>query len=146
MIHLKLAATIAAVGFIFTSKPWLQWLHTLTPEFGLFIKNAIIFLVILLIDRVDPRIQLEHKIQALGVLLVYMSFVIIFNYQSDWIGDAKADNVGDQTVDGAVYHRARTTFGLSPETARLFTFVVVPFLLMLLGSKFVRTGQKIQVD
>jgi hypothetical protein len=145
MIHLKLALTIAAVGFVFTSKPWLQWLHTFSPEVGLLIKNMVIFFVILLLDRVDETLRIEQHTQALGVLLVYLSFVIIFNYQSDWIEDSKSDNVGDQTIDGAVYHRARTTFGLSPETARLVTFVVIPFILMLLGSKFVRNGQKIDV-
>lgn len=145
-MHLPLAATIASLGFVFTSRPWLQWLHTLGPEMGLLVKHIIILISIYLIGFVDPYIKFVHHRQVLGVLLVYVSFVMIFNYQSDWIQDAKADNVGDQTLDGAVYHRAREVFKLSPEVSRIVTFVVVPFLLVLTGARFVHNGQKLNID
>jgi hypothetical protein len=71
---------------------------------------------------------------------------MIFNYQSGWIRDANAENVEEQTIDGAVYHRARESFKLSPEVSRIVTFVIVPFLLVLGGSKLLRNGQKLNVD
>lgn len=146
MIHLKLAGALALIGLVFTSRPWLRLLHTQSPEVGLVIKNAVIFLVILFLDWMDPTVKLRHSTQALGVLFVYLAFLIIFNYQSDWIQESGSDNVGDQTVDGAIYHRARTSLGLKPGTARLVTFVLVPFFLVLVGSRFIRNGQKIIVD
>ena len=146
MIHLRLAGAIAVLGLLFTSRPWLQWLHTLSPEAGLFIKHSVILLAIYTLARIDPTIKFVHHSQALGVLLVYVSFVMIFNYQSDWIQDAKSANVGDQTLDGAVYHRARNVLKLEPEPARIMTFVVVPFLLVLAGSRLVRNGQKLNID
>ena len=94
----------------------------------------------------DPSIKFVHHRQVIGVLLLYVAFVMIFNYQSDWIQDANAEDVGDQTIDGAVYHRSREVLKLSPEVSRVLTFVVVPFLLVLVGSRFVHHGQKLNID
>lgn len=146
MLHLRLAATIALLGFVFTSSQWLQWLHTLSPEMGLFIKHVIILASIFLLSIVDPRIKFVHHSQAFGVLFLYIAFVMIFNYQSDWIQDTNADNVGDQTIDGAIYHRFREILKLNPESSRLLTFVVIPFLLVLVGSKLVHSGKKINIE
>ena len=146
MIHVKLAGALALVGLVFTSRPWLKFLHTFTPEAGLFIKNALILGVILFLDLIDTSIKFKHSTQALGVLFVYMAFIIIFNYQSDWIQESGSENVGDQTIDGAIYHRARVSLGLQPGMARLLTFVLIPFVLVLFGSKFIKNGQKVIVD
>ena len=146
MMHIRLAAVIALLGFVFTSRPWLQWLHTLGPEVGLFIKHIMILLSIFVLSRVDSRIKFIHRGQAIGVLLMYISFVMIFNYQSDWIQDIKADNVGDQTIDGAVYHRSREILKLSPEMSRMLTFVVIPFILVLVGSRLVNTKRNVNID
>jgi hypothetical protein len=145
MYHLKLALGIATIGFIFTSRPWLRTLHGLSPEVGLVAKLIAMLSSILILYWFDPSIKIIHHGQALGVLMVYTAFMMIFNYQSDWIEDSGSDNVGDQTVDGAVYNRSRTILNLNPELARLMTFVVVPFLFAYLGSKFVRSGQKINI-
>ena len=146
MLHLRLAASMAALGFVFTSRPWLQWLNTLSPEIGLFVKHLLILLSIVLLSSLDPSIKFVHHRQVIGVLLIYVSFVMIFNYQSDWVQDANAEDVGDQTLDGAMYRRSREVLKLSPEVSRLLTFVVVPFLLVLVGSRFVHPGQKLNID
>jgi hypothetical protein len=145
MYHLQLAFGIAVVGFIFTSRPWLQILHKLSPEVGLVAKLIAMLVSILILYLFDPSIKIVHHGQALGVLMVYTAFMMIFNYQSDWIEESGSDNVGDQTVDGALYNRSRTILNLDPELARLLTFVAIPFLFTYFGSKFVRSGQKINV-
>jgi hypothetical protein len=146
MMHIRLAAVIALLGFVFTSRPWLLWLHTLSPEIGLFIKHSVILLSIFVLSNVDPRIKFVHHGQAVGVLLLYISFVTIFNYQSDWIQEIKADNVGDQTIDGAIYHRSREILKLSPDMSRMLTFVVIPFVLVLIGSKLVNSKRNVNID
>ena len=146
MLHIRLAAVIALLGFVFTSRPWLQWLHTLGPETGLFIKHITILMSIFVLSRIDPRIKFVHHGQAVGVLLLYVAFVMIFNYQSDWIQDAKADNVSDQTIDGAIYNRSREILKLSPEMSRLVTFVVIPFVLVLVGSRLVNSKRIVNID
>jgi hypothetical protein len=88
---------------------------------------------------VDGLIGQPHQ-QALGFLLVYVSFSMIFNYQSEWITDSGAENVERQTPDGAVYHRVRN-LGLNPDAARIVTFVIVPFVLFLVGSQFIKRGK-----
>ena len=135
---LRLASAIAAAGFIFTSRPWLRWLNTLSPEVGLLVKNVIIFLIVYgLHVFVDGGVRPPH-VQALGLLLVYTGFMIVFNYQSRWIEEAGTPEVEKQTPDGATYERARTTLGMSPDAARLFTFVFVPFVFVLVGSHLKR--------
>ena len=145
MKHLKLAALVAASGFIFTSRPWLNFLHKFKPEKGILIKNAVILTVIFLMHLMDPSVSVPH-VRAAGVFLIYVAFMMIFNYQSDWIDESGSENVGDQTVDGAVYHRARETLNLKPELARLVTFVLVPFVLVFAGSRIIRNGQKMHLD
>jgi hypothetical protein len=145
-LHLKLALAFAIAGYIFTSKIWLRWLHSLGPEQGLVVKWVAILGSIILIDMVDPTLKLEHKTQALGVVMVLAAFNIIFNYQSEWIGESGSGNVQVQTPDGALYHRARENLGLKPDVARLVTFVLVPFVLVLGGSKLVRNGTKLNIN
>lgn len=145
MRHLKLASLIAASGFIFTSQTWLNFLHKFKPETGMLIKNAVVLFVIYLTHLIDPSVSLPH-VKAAGAFLIYLAFMMIFNYQSDWIEESGSGNVGDQTVDGAVYHRTRENMNLSPELARLVTFVLVPFVLVFAGSRLVKNGQKLRMD
>jgi hypothetical protein len=143
-MHVKLAGAVALAGFVFTSRPWIGWINTLGPEAGLIVKNIIIFIVIYILNIVDDVIGPPRR-QALGYLLMFMAFNIIFNYQSEWIEDLGATNVDRQTPDGAIYHRARGA-GLRPDAARIVTFVLAPFLLFTIGSFMLRNGQKLNLD
>ncbi len=145
MIHFRLAATIAILGFIFTSKQWLQWLNKYSPETGLIIKHAVILLSIYILAWSDPYIKFAHHHQALGVLLLYITFVMIFNYQSGWIKDIKVENVEEQTFDGVVYHRSKQILNVEPNTARIISFVIIPFILVVFGSKLIHHKQKINL-
>ena len=145
MTHLKLASLIAMAGLIFTSRTWLNFLHKFEPETGLLIKNAVVLFVIFMMHFIDPSVSVPH-VKAAGAFLIYLAFMMIFNYQSDWIEESGSGNVGDQTVDGAVYHRSREVLNLKPEFARLVTFVLVPFALVFAGSRLVKNGQKVRVD
>jgi hypothetical protein len=143
-MHVKLAGAVALAGFVFTSRPWIGWINTLGPEAGLIVKNIIIFIVIYILNIVDDVIGPPRR-QALGYLLMFMAFNIIFNYQSEWIEDLGATNVERQTPDGAIYHRVRGA-GLRPDAARIVTFVLAPFLLFTIGSFMLRNGQKLNLD
>ena len=143
-MHARLAGAVALAGLIFTSRPWLGWINTLGPEAGLIVKNIVIFGVIYLLHFVDGLVGPPRR-QALGFLLMYIAFDVIFNYQSDWIKEAGMENVERQTPDGAIYHRARGV-GLGPDAARFVTFVVAPFLLFMAGSFIVKSGQKLNLD
>jgi len=146
MIHLRLALAFALVGLVFTSRPWLRWLHSLGPEQGMLIKWCSILVAIFLLDYADPTLKMEHHTQALGVIMVLAAFNMIFNYQSEWIDDSGSGNVQVQTPDGALYRRARQNLGLDPEWARILVFVLVPFMLVFFGSRLVRNGKKINIE
>lgn len=109
------------------------------------LKSTVVLTAIYFMHFIDGSIATPHR-QALGVFMIYIAFLTIFNYQSRWIEESGSSNVGDQTVDGAVYHRARTTLNLSPESARVLTFVVVPFVLVLGASRLLRNGQYIKLQ
>ena len=146
MIHLRLALAFAAVGLVFTSRPWLRWLHSLSPEQGLAVKWVAILGSIFLLDMADPTLKLEHKTQALGAVMILAAFNMIFNYQSEWVDESGSENVQVQTPDGALYRRARADLGLNPEMARLAVFVLIPFTLVFFGSRLVRNGTKLNVN
>lgn len=145
-MHWRLALAFAIVGFVFTSRPWLRWLHGLTPEQGMAVKWMAVLGSIFVIDAADPTLKLTHKTQALGVVMVLAAFNIIFNYQSEWIDESGSGNVQIQTPDGTLYHRARADLGLTPELARITVFVVVPFILVFFGSRFIRAGTKLNIN
>ena len=104
---------------------------------GLLVKNVVIFLIVYGLHVFVGGVVTPH-VQALGLLLVYTGFTLVFNYQSRWIEEAPAPEVEKQTPDGALYERARTTLGMSPDAARILTFVVAPFVLVLVGAKLKR--------
>jgi hypothetical protein len=143
-MHVKLAGAVAVAGLIFTSRTWLQWINTLGPETGLIVKNVIIFFVIYILHFVDGLVGPPRR-QALGFLLMFIAFDIIFNYQSGWIKESGCENVERQTPDGAIYHRVRE-LGMEPDAARLVTFVLAPFLLFMTGSYIVKNRQKLNLD
>jgi hypothetical protein len=143
-MHVKLAGAVALAGLVFTSRTWLGMINTLGPEAGLIVKNIIIFIVIYILNAVDGVVGPPRR-QALGYLLMFIAFNIIFNYQSGWIKEARAENVERQTPDGAIYHRVRGA-GLGPDAARIVTFVLAPFLLFLAGSFVFKRGQKLNLD
>ena len=145
MWHIKLAIVFGLLGFVFTSRPWLNWLHGQSPEIGFAIKSAVILAVILALRGIDGIIRINNR-QTIGVVLVYTAFVMIFNYQSKWIKESGSANVELQTADGIVYHRSRKFLNLDPEMARLITFVVVPALMVLVASIFIRRGQSVNLD
>ena len=115
-------------------------MNRMSPEAGLLVKNVIIFLTILGLHYIDGIVGPPHR-QALGILLVYSAFSVIFNYQSEWISESGAENIGEQTTDGALYHRARMLF--SPDVSRLIVFVLIPFLFILVGS---RLAKRVKLD
>lgn len=133
MADLRLAFAIALIGFVFTSKAWLEKMNKLSPEVGLLAKQLALAGTALILAHLYGSITVTHTL-ALGVILVYTAFTLIFNYQSEWLVDANVPEVEKQSVDGAIYNRARHTLGLEPERARLFTFVLVPFVLVALGT------------
>jgi len=143
-MHVKLAGAVALAGLLFTSRTWIGWINTLGPEAGLIVKNLVIFIVIYVLNAVDGVVGPPRR-QALGYLLMFMAFNIIFNYQSGWIEDLGAENVERQTPDGAIYHRVRGA-GLGPDAARIVTFVLAPFLLFMAGSFVFKRGQKLNLD
>jgi|688.fasta_scaffold749308_2 hypothetical protein len=133
MADLRLAFAIALVGFIFTSKMWLEKMNTLSPEVGLLAKQLALVGTALILAHLYGSITVTHRL-ALGVVLVYVAFTLIFNYQSEWLEDAQVPQVERQSIDGAIYNRAKHVLGLEPERARLFTFVLVPFVLVAIGT------------
>jgi hypothetical protein len=143
-MHVKLAGAVALAGLLFTSRTWIGWINTLGPEAGLIVKNLVIFIVIYVLNAVDGVVGPPRR-QALGYLMMFMAFNIIFNYQSGWIEDLGAENVERQTPDGAIYHRVRGA-GLGPDAARIVTFVLAPFLLFMAGSFVLKRGQKLNLD
>lgn len=138
MTHWHLAFAMALIGYVFTSKAWLLKMKSLSPETGAVVKQLLVIATALALTKLDGRVTIGHG-ETLGVVLVYTAFVIIFNYQSAWLVDAGAPEVGEHSVDGAVYHRSREV--LEPERARLFTFVLVPFVLVAIGTKVLHGRQ-----
>lgn len=144
-MHIKLAAGVALAGLVFTSRQWLAWINTLAPEMGMLVKHFAILSVIFGLHFIDGIVAAPRE-KALGILFMYTAFVVIFNYQSDWVVDAGAENVEKQTPDGALYHRMRNTLGLPPDAARIVTFVIAPFILFMIGSWIGMGGQKLKLN
>lgn len=150
-MNLKLAIVFGVLGFIFSCRTWLSFLDTLSPLSGLCVYYVIVFATLMVLEAqglIVAGVKLSTSVQGIGFLLIYYAFFIIFNYQSCWINhvtgrecdEHNISNVYLQAEDGSIYFLLHK-YIKNHEICRILTFVVAPFILVLMGTYL--TSEKI---
>jgi hypothetical protein len=144
--ELALAAALALLGFILTSREWLLFLDGLSPFQGLLVYYMILYGSLYLLSRMDLVVfgfKIRDPLQTLGLLLVTFAFFIVVDWESPYVqivtkGDASVGAVSPvffQSEDGAVWFLWQQALPWANfEVVRLLTYVLTPLILALIGG------------
>ncbi|MGB9774727.1 MAG: hypothetical protein ACPL4I_12030 [Bacteroidota bacterium] len=142
--EIALAAVLAFLGFILTSREWLLFLDGLSPFQGLMVYYMILYGSLYLLSRMDLVVfgfKIRDPLQTLGLLLVTFAFFIVVDWESPYVqivtkGDSGAVSpVFYQSEDGAVWYLWQQALPWANfEAVRLLTYVLTPLILALIGG------------
>lgn len=145
--EIKLAIVFAGLGFIFSSRSWLLWLNSFDPIKGLFIYYIILYISIFILSKFNLiiyKFRIEKPLQVLGLLLITFAFFILVDWESAYVqyittGSTEgASVIFYQCEDGATWYFWYNVMNVKNiEMARILTYVITPFVLVLIGSYFV---------
>jgi len=150
----QLAVAIAIMGFVLTSRQWILWLNTLTIVGGFLVYYALLYGALYVLEKMGLVVfgfKIKDPKQTVGLLLISFSFFAICNWENPYVqyvttgSFSGASNVFYQTEDGLLWEATTHLLPtLSVEVQRIFAFVVMPFLIALLGVTLV--SKKIQLQ
>lgn len=147
----SLAIIFAVVG-IFVSSRWvILALDGLSPLLGFLVYYAIVILCLFCLSKLGLTvfdIKIEKFGQIIGSSLIIFSFFILFNWTSPYVqyvttGSLEgASNVFYQCEDGVTWYLWSFLFD-NVDALRIFTYVITPFLLTLLGGLLIEKKVKL---
>jgi len=150
----QLAVAIALMGFVLTSRQWILWLNGLTIVGGFLVYYALLYGALYVLEQMGLVIfgfKIKDPKQTIGLLLISFAFFAIVNWENPYIqyvtmgNFSGASGVFYMTEDGLLW---QFTTQLLPsadvELHRIFAFVIMPFLIALLGVTLV--SKKIQLQ
>jgi hypothetical protein len=152
--EVSLAIVMAIMGFVFTTRPWILWLNTLTPFTGFVVYYIILYGAIYILSKLGLTvfgIKIEDKLESLGLLLITFAFFILVNWESAYIQYITNGSLAGQSViylqseDGAVFWLWQQLLpSIGVEAWHYLTYVLTPFALALLGGLLI--SGKIRLD
>lgn len=143
-----LALVFAALGLMMSSVWYLRWLNKRNPATGLAIYYASIFIVVLILQHaglIIGSIHFNNWKQSVGATMIIFAFFIVMNLESCRVeyvitGDEKCSNISNvylNSEDGAVYYLWNKALPGRVKLVRWLTFVITPFVLVILGSMLI---------
>jgi hypothetical protein len=147
--ELILACAIALMGFVFSSRWWILGLSSMTPIQGLVMYYIILYTSLYILSRaglIIYDIRIENVVQVFGLLLITFSFFITVDWESQWVQYITNGNIEQaspvfyQSEDGAIMYLWSRVVPMVPqnmELLRILTYVVTPFILVVIGAYLV---------
>ncbi|OIP20532.1 hypothetical protein AUJ91_01110 [archaeon CG2_30_31_98] len=145
--ELSLAVIIVVFGFLFSTKEFLLFLNTLNPIYGFMLYYFILFLVLFVFSKfgfVIMNVKIQNIVQVIGSTMIAFAFFIVVGWESAYVQYITLGSYGEisniflQSEDGAVWYFWYNIIGIvNIELARLLTFVITPFVLVIVGGLLV---------
>jgi len=149
-----LACAFAVMGFLFTMRPWILWMNTLTPFSGLIVYYVILYGALYVLSKLGLTvfgIKIDDKFETLGLLMITFAFFITVDWESAYIQWITNGSLTGQSVlylqseDGATFYLFQQLLPWAgAEAWRYLTYVLTPFVLALFGGLLV--SGKISLD
>jgi hypothetical protein len=149
-----LACVFAVMGFLFTTRPWILWMNSLSPFIGLVVYYVILYGAIYVLSKLGLTVfgvKIDDKIETFGLLLISFAFFIVVDWESAYIQFVTNGSLTGQSViylqseDGATFWAWQQLLPtLGAEVWRYLTYVLTPFVMALTGALFV--SGKIKLD
>lgn len=140
-----IAFIFSILGWLFTTEHYIKFLHTVNPVYGLIVYYSLFYLVIYMLHYFGLNIGKSHfdvHLQTIGSILILFSFFLIFGWESEYMCKKINKDCGPkQSEDAAVFHIWYTLTD-DFEKSRILTYVITPFVLVILGMLFIFKSKK----
>lgn len=148
--ELYLAVMIALMGYFLYSSSAIIWLSKLTIFQGWLLYNVLYIISIYTLSKMGLTIfgmRITTLSQTLGLYLITTAFYMTINWESAYVNlvtKGTSEGVSEvywQTDDGLSWYSVNKYIpNLELEQARIIAFVVIPFILALIGG-YLLTGR-----
>lgn len=142
-----LALVFSLIGFLVSMRFFLLFLNSLNPVFGFIIYYAIVLSTLFILSKaglVVFDIEIKSFLQILGTMMIFFSFFLLFNFTNPYMqyvthgSLSGASNIyTNNSEDGITWFFWSLIFGGYVQIIRIFTYVITPFILTLLGGLLV---------
>ncbi len=126
----------AVLGWLFSTKTYITFLHTVNPVIGLFFYYSILYIIIYILHVFGlhmPSTHLDTHLHTIGSLLILFAFFVVFGWESEYMCKSINKDCGPkQSEDAAVFHiwyNITNNF----ESSRVLTYVLTPFMCVFIG-------------
>lgn len=143
---IMLPLIFGVLGFIFSLRPWILFMNTLSPLVGLIMYYVLLIIITVLLEHSGltvAGINFNTFGQAIGTILIIFSFFIIIKWQSCYMDYAihgrkceNIDNIFLHSEDGATYY-LWSKMVKDPNTLRILTYIITPVLLSYIGMNLI---------
>ncbi len=152
-----LAIILGLMGFVFTTDMFVKFLNGLNPIVGLLAYYGFFFIMVMVLSKMDLIIltfQVKDWTKVIGMFLFTMALVIILAWGNYSIFSANAvlpaeqqlnSNILYQSMDGILWWGYSSLIGVDTALklgiVRILTYVLSPFLLVLMAGLFIGKKQ-----
>jgi hypothetical protein len=147
LYSLIFASIFAILGLLFSTKTYITFLHTVNPVLGLLFYYTILYIVIYILHNFGLTIgktHLDTHLHTIGSIFILFSFFIVFGWESEYMCKSINKDCGPkQSEDAAVYHIWYLITN-DIHKARILTYAVTPFTLVIIGSLLIFRGRRIK--
>jgi hypothetical protein len=152
--EILLGLAFAIVGFFASMRGTIFFLNGLDPIVGVIVYYAILYITMFILAHfglVIWKFNIKTPIQTLGLLLITFAFFLVVDWESCYVNTvihgscSMTSSLYFASEDGATYYFWDTFIGVkNPEISRYFTYVLTPFLLVMLGGAMVKGKIKLR--
>lgn len=145
--EILLAVAFAVFGFLFSTREWLLWLNSLNPLTGLLVYYAVLYLSLYVLSKLGLTIfnvKITTWQQTFGLMLITFAFFVVVDWTSAWVQYVTTGSYAGTSViflqdeDGAVFYIWQQLLPTAAaETLRVFTYVITPLVMALIGGLLV---------
>jgi len=139
-----LAIAFGILGFVLSSRQSILYLNTLDPISGLVVYYALMTGALFVLSKaglIVANIRITGSQQVLGTLLIIFAFFILVNFESaytQYVTEGKltgASRVFFESEDGATFYFWHDVMKVVDiEQSRVLTYIITPFILVIIGS------------
>lgn len=137
-----LGLILAALGFIFATRPFILFMNGLNPLENLVVYYTILFVGLLALAKLGliiHNVKISKPVQSLGLLMITFAIFIVLDWtschQSIVInGSCNIPNIYLGSEDGATYWFYSTFVSSNDTVATALTYYFTPFVLGTVGG------------
>lgn len=140
------AISLAILGFIFTTKPYINFINNMTPPTGYFFNLIMFYAFILILSYLGMTFigfKIDRWDKVFGMFFITYAMLLITNFNSPYFNLSlgypieNISNIYFQSADGAVWFLWLKLWD-NMVFLRMMTYVFTPFALVCIGGFLIK--------